>query len=343
MDKEASMSLRPLMATLRTLDPRAHLRISRDWQSVLRFHFLHAALDSGILQALREPRTREALARGLNIVRPEILDALLDLGISLGELRGRGDRISLRGRRSTALADPRNDALAAMVQANVTYYNDSYRHLTTRLRGAPLGQELEIFGPLVARLSRITEPYIADFIERVLRGRGPVRALDVGCGSGAHLRSLLGADTRNTAVGLDLDPAVVRQALENLRGWDLDHRATVVEGDGGDLPPEVEGDFDVILLLSVVYYLDVPERMELLRMLHARLSPGGVLIAATSCRGPGVDLFSANLNVVTSSTRGLTPLPTIDEIEGQLRGTGFRDVRRTRLIPATSYWGLTAA
>jgi SAM-dependent methyltransferase len=144
-------------------------------------------------------------------------------------------------------------------------------------------------------------------------------------------------------VGLEVDPAVVSQALENLRAWGLEDRATVVEGGGEHLPSEIEGDFDAILLLSVVYYLEPPRRVQLLRRLRTRLTQGGVLLVATSCRAPNMDLFSANLNVVTSSTEGLTRLPTIDEMEEQLRRSGFRDVRRTRLIPGTSYWGLTAA
>lgn len=337
------MSLGPFFATLQSNDTRAFLQISRDWRSVLRFHFLHAALDAGLLQALREPCTVEALTRELGARRPDLLEALLELGTSLGELRRRGDRIELKGHRSRALADLRNDALAAMVQANVTYYNAAYRHLAHRLTGGPLGEQPRSFGPLVARLSRITEPYMAHYLGKALQGRGAVRVLDVGCGSGTHLRCALETHPDSTGVGLEVDGEVVKQAGDNLALWDLEGRARVVEGQAADLPAGVDGDFDLILLLSVVYYVPVEERVELFSTLRARLTPGGALLLATSCRGGGVDLFSANLNVATTSMEGLTELPTLEETEAQLRKAGFTELGRTRLVPRTAYYGLTAS
>jgi hypothetical protein len=55
-----------------------------------------------------------------------------------------------------------------------------------------------------------------------------------------------------------------------------------------------------------------------------------------------VDPFSANLNLVTTFYEGLTPLPTEDEMELQLRDAGFQEVRRSPLIPGTSYLAFTA-
>jgi SAM-dependent methyltransferase len=230
-----------------------------------------------------------------------------------------------------------------MVQANATYYNAAYRHFADRLRGGPLGEEPRSFGPLVARLSRITEPYVAHYLKSMLKGRGPMRVLDVGCGDGAHLRGLLEASPESAGIGLEMDAEVVRRAEENLAAWGLQERARVVHGEAGRLPTEVGGDFDLVLALSMIYYVEVPERAALLGALRSRLAEGGALVLATSCRGEGVDLFSANLNVATSSMVGLTPLPTVEEMEAQLREAGFTRLRRTRLVPGATYFGITAS
>jgi hypothetical protein len=121
------------------------------------------------------------------------------------------------------------------------------------------------------------------------------------------------------------------------------HLRTVLEPDIQALPEEARGPFDLVLLFSVVYYFQVHERVAVLRDLRERLSPRGSLLLATSCRGEGSDLFSANLNLATSSMEGLTPLPEADEMEAQRREAGFARVRRERLIAGTTYFGFRAS
>jgi hypothetical protein len=164
------MPLGPTLATLRNHDPLAVAGIFRDWQAMLRMHFLYAAIECGLVQALESPQTEDELKVGLAGNDPEVLSALLQLGVALGELRFRGNVFSLRGRRARALLEPRNDALAAMIQAAVTYYNDTYRRVASRMRdGGPAGRLVD-FGPLVARFSKITEPYVHAFIRRSASG-----------------------------------------------------------------------------------------------------------------------------------------------------------------------------
>jgi hypothetical protein len=45
--------------------------------------------------------------------------------------------------------------LAAMIQANVTYYSDGYRNAADRIHGHELGDDLAEIGDLVARFSNI--------------------------------------------------------------------------------------------------------------------------------------------------------------------------------------------
>lgn len=337
------MAVSPFLAILRNQDPRAFFQISGDWKVLLRLHFLHAAQESGLLGALSEPRTREDLSALLEVARPELLDAILELGSSLGEISEKSGRYRVTGSRSRALQAERNDALAALVEANVTYYNGVFRDFSRRLKGAPLDERIRSVGPLVARVSRISEPFVEHFLREVVRERRPRRILDIGCGSGQNLRTVLEEDPRTEGVGLEVDPEVVTQARENLRAWGLGARVAVISGDVRAIPGEVQGPFDLILLFSVIYYFSVTERIALLQALRNRLSSGGALVIATSCRGASADLFSANLNLATSSMEGLTPLPGVRELEAHLREGGFDSVLRKRLIARTNYFGFIAS
>ena len=211
------------------------------------------------------------------------------------------------------------------------------------MTGGASGDGPDGFGALVARVSRISEPYVAHHLGRLLKGRGPVRVLDVGCGSGLHLKVVLEAHPESEGVGLEADSNVVGQASENLFRWELGHRGRIVHGNGAEAARAVDGPFDLVLLMSVIYYVPVAERVVFLRGLGSLLSPGGCLLVATSCRGAGIDPFSANLNVATSSMEGLTPLPTPEEMEGHLREAGFATVDRTRLVPGTTYFCFRAS
>ena len=112
--------------------------------------------------------------------------------------------------------------------------------------------------------------------------------------------------------------------------------------DARDLPPEADGPFELVLVMSMVYYLEPDERVVLLREIRNRLASGGRVALTTSCSGPGVDPFTANLNLVTTFFEGLTPLPTAEEMERQLRDAGFEEVRLSPLIPSTSYLAFSA-
>jgi SAM-dependent methyltransferase len=152
----------------------------------------------------------------------------------------------------------------------------------------------------------------------------------------------LSARPGSEGVGLEAEPHVALQARENMEAWGLARRATIVTGDARTLPPEADGPFELVMVMSMVYYLEPNERVALLREIRHRLAPGGRVALTTSCRGTDVDPFTANLNLVTTLYEGLTPLPTATEMELQLRDAGFEEVRRSALMPGTSYLAFTA-
>ena len=53
----------------------------RDMEAVVRMHFYYAAIESGFLDAACELKTRDELLEQLDVIQPEILEALIDVGI----------------------------------------------------------------------------------------------------------------------------------------------------------------------------------------------------------------------------------------------------------------------
>jgi hypothetical protein len=113
----------------------------------------------------------------------------------------------------------------------------------------------------------------------------------------------------------------------------------------GDIcsPPEgIEGFFDLITLYNVLHYFTSEERIKLLRTLHSMLSSDGIAAISTFLQSNGEDLGAANLNMANSSLRGLAPLPDIDELIKELKGSGFKRIKTLRLIPGSTFYGIAA-
>ena len=210
------MKLKTFITILRARNPLDTLRFVRDTQTLVRMQFLYAAMDSGLLAALKTPATQDELAKKLDAKRPELLEALLNVGLALSELSCKNSVYSISGKRSSALADDKGDPLAALVQASLTYYNSFYLDFNKRLHGAPSDSCLAEIGDTVARCSKLYEPFLQSFVGDIVAGKGAMRILDIGCGSGVYLHSAFEANPNVTGIGIDMDAAVVEQARRNL-------------------------------------------------------------------------------------------------------------------------------
>jgi SAM-dependent methyltransferase len=336
------MNLRYTLSFLRIMKTPGLFPVMKDWQAFIRMHFIYAAYEFGLLQALSTPRTRDQLVQELDVKRPELFDALLEVGLAAKELALSNGLFRLRGKRSRAVTGPDGDMLAAMIQANVTYYSDAYRNAAERIRGGEPGDDLAEIGELVARYSKISEPVIKDFIAGIVRGKNPLRVLDVGCGSGVLLKSTFDANGYARGVGLDIDEAVAQQARHNLSAWGLSERFQVLQGDVRHIPGRIAGPFDLITLYNILYYFENKERPELLRTLRDLLAPRGVLAVVMGFRSRGEDIGMANLNLVNSSLKGLTPLPELHEVKSFLSEAGFVDLAVHRFVPGSTFCGIAA-
>ena len=94
------MNIRYLISGWRTVRIPGLCPVMRDLSPFLRMHYLYAALETGLLQALQTDATRETLMTRLGVQRPELLDALLDMGLALKELSLKNAVFSLKGKRS---------------------------------------------------------------------------------------------------------------------------------------------------------------------------------------------------------------------------------------------------
>ena len=336
------MNIKYLISVWRTARIPGLWPVMRDWLPFLRMHFLYAALESGLLQALQTGATRQALIDKLDVQRPDLLDALLDMGLALQELCLRNAVFSLKGKRSKVLATSHGDALAAVIQANVTYYNAAYRHIADRMRGAALGDDLDEIGETVARFSKIGEPILYRFIKSLVSASGPFRILDVGCGSGFVLKTAWQANAKASGIGIDSDAKVAAQARANLDQWGLQDRFNIIAGDIRSQTDAQQGGFDLITAFNLIYYIPLGERSEFFSLLRSLLSPNGRFALVNNFQSKGIDAAAANLNIVNCSLNNLTALPDLEAIKAQLAGCGFENIQSTRFIPRSEFYGITA-
>jgi SAM-dependent methyltransferase len=334
-----------LFKTVRAIwsqDPLAMASFMRDLPPFIRVHFLYAAMKSGLLECLRSPMSRGELLASLEVERPELLDALLDLGLATGELKQEKGLFRLKGRRSRALVGKKGSMYAGFIEAQVTYYNSVYRHSPDRMKGAPLGDYLNEIGEIVAQYSELGMPFVSQFVKDQVVGKGPMRILDIGCGTGNYLRIAAETNPEVTGIGLDVNENVAERARRNLVDWGLDDRIQVIVENIQAPSVEIEGEFDLIGLYNVIYYFDPGERSLLFQRLRSMLSDDGVLLIITNVQMGGEDLFSANLNLTTSSMVGCTPLPNINNLSDLLNRSGYETIKQKRIIPTSAIYGIIA-
>jgi SAM-dependent methyltransferase len=336
------MKLLRMIKSLLSQEPLALAAFMHDLQSFVRVHFLYSAVETGLLECLNKPTSRKEVLVVLQVARPELLDALLDVGVAVGELAQQNGLYRLRGRRSRALVGKHREMFSGYVEAQVTYYNSVYRHAPERIMGAPLGRYLEEIGEVVAQYSELAKPFVGGFVEDRVAGRRSMRILDVGCGSGTYLRVAVQANNQVEGIGFEVNDRVAQQAKQNLDDWGLADRFRIVVGDILNPPHELAQRFDLIGLYNIIYYFDHDQRSRLFEKLRSMLTDHGMIAIVTNIRAGGKDLFSANLNLATSSMVGCTPLPTLKELSTQLKESGFREITNTRLIPSSYIYGIVA-
>jgi predicted O-methyltransferase YrrM len=313
------------------------LSVARAARPYHRLAFIAAGLSSGLFARLaRGPVSLDRLA-GEFVAEDSMRDGLeawLGLGVALGEL-GRGpEGYVLRGRLSRRLVDARHDAAAALVEEVVRLHNTLIIETPQRLREGRSFVLADQEGRLVARSSRVAEPFIGEAVDAVVPAGGPMRLLEIGCGSAVHIRRAAARNAQLTALGLELQAEAAALGRENVSRWGLDGRVTIEVGDVRNRAAEPS--FDLATLHQNIYYFPVERRVAMLRHVRAFLKPGGRLLLTTVCRGRGTG--ADVLNLWGAMTAGCGRLPTAGEMVAQMKEAGFAEVRRRSLIPGESFY-----
>lgn len=297
---------------------------------------LHRA---GVLQHLSRPRTLEELAEDAQVTEVTLLRHLLDLGVKRRLLRFRDGRYAARSALARSLAKDPAGPVASMLQEATTYHLEVFDGLPRRMEGEGPQPYLERYGEIVAQSSRIMAPWIEDFTARNFGAEGGLRILELGCGSGEYLRGYAELHKGHHGIGIDYDAKVVTAAQTLLTESRIEDRFSVLQADMRDGDTWPEGPFDRVTAHQSVYYFDAEERQGLWKRCREHLTEDGSLIIVTpTSGGPMSDYFS----LILLSTTGCHRLPSLETLEEELQAAGFRSLRRERLIPGDSVWGITA-
>ncbi|MEZ4361179.1 MAG: methyltransferase domain-containing protein [Kofleriaceae bacterium] len=334
------MKPRTIAKLLRTGQVPVLLRLEFMVRPLYRASFVAQAASSGVLSLLAGgPATLDHLADHLGTAPEdhEMLRGWLELGVRLKELRRDGSSYALRGWWSRKLAQPRNDVAAAALEEVVKYHQDvlvASPPMSGRRRFSLADQD----GELVARATRILEPFVQEAVDLVLPRSGALRWLEVGCGEAAHVRHACERNPELEVMAIDLQPQVAAAAERNIGRWGLDGRVSVRSGDIRTSP--LPGGYDVVTLHNLIYYFPLRERVELLERLRSLLAPGGKLLLTSGCQGGNLGLEVINLWFSASDAGG--PLPVPADLRAQLLAAGFDRVEVQNLKPGDAYYAFIA-
>ncbi|QZH59706.1 methyltransferase domain-containing protein [Mycolicibacterium farcinogenes] len=334
------MGIRSYLGALSPRAVRAAFWIRNDLGGFVRLHFLSAAEQSGLIDALDTPQTSAQLAARLGLPDDSILVGLLDVGVAVGELGFRNGRYRRKGARIRTIAKKSGDPLRAMVIELADYHSSVYLELPERMRSGVRGNYLNRYDEVIARSSVFMTPYIARFVRQVVTETRANLLLEIGCGTGIYLKAAAEASPTITGIGIDMSERVVELARKNLGKWGFSERFRTECANINDPNPDLGDSFDLVTLHNNVYYFAEDARAKLFAELRNRLRPGGRLVLVSLFKGPTT--ISTDLDLILRATVDNYPLPERETLTSVLTEAGFTDIRFSRLIPAEPLFGVVA-
>ncbi|HJR39003.1 MAG TPA: class I SAM-dependent methyltransferase [Nocardioidaceae bacterium] len=329
------MRLRTTLTVLRSGAPVARLKAFRDGQAAMRIALVGAALELGVLDALsgRTATTRELVdalaANDVPMSDVDLFDAYLQVLAAAGLVDLGGSRWRLTRKSRSIMED---DVARASYEAFSGYHVGLYRDLGAQLAGGPARRDITERGEVIARLSKVFEPFVAETLTELAAGQSPAHVLDIGCGAGRQLVTLLRAAPLATGTGIDTDPGAAALAEEALEREGLSDRARILVGDAREMLASGERigtPVDLALLANAIYYVPVEERVGFLREIAGVLAPGGLLVTVSTVIGPA--LFSRHFDLLLRAQAGQMELPVVEQLTDQLRAAGLEPEEPRRI------------
>ncbi len=151
---------------------------------------------------------------------------------------------------------------------------------------------------------------------RFLDLRNAQSILDVGCGGGQNIRTMLRNCPDALVFGLDFSPASVRKAATLNHVAVVEGRTTVSEGNVNAMPYEMES-FDVVTAFETVYFWQPLD--DCLREVWRVMKPKGRFLVMCEANDP------VKAVVWTRKIKGMTAY-TPQELERRLVHAGFTSV-----------------
>jgi hypothetical protein len=199
------MKLNTIIKQIRKGQSTLMLKLLRMSNEFYKACFISTACSQGIYDKFVNGKSSfEKLCEKMGVtVNREGLLAWLELGVRLGELKHVGNDYEIKGKLSKALLEPDNDAYKALVQEIVELHYNVIVNTPNILEEQKMFPFDESTGELIARSSRIAEPFIFEAVDNIIPLKGKFHLLEVGCGTGIYIKRACELNVELSAVGID--------------------------------------------------------------------------------------------------------------------------------------------
>jgi ubiquinone/menaquinone biosynthesis C-methylase UbiE len=110
---------------------------------------------------------------------------------------------------------------------------------------------------------------------------GPLRVVEIGCGTGFTTAAILAARPGVRIEAVDNEGQMVSQARRNLRAWTRDKAVRILQADAlSYLARQPAASADAVASMFTLHNLERSYRARVLRHIHRVLKPGGIFVNA---------------------------------------------------------------
>ena len=302
-----------------------------------RLGYIAALVSNGCIQVLKEKSASlDELMSTIDIEKEysEEVKAWLQVGIRLGEISLKNGKYRLSGISKDLASIVENEALLAIIEEIAMLHHNLILRTPAKLMDGRKWTINDQDGEMIARSSRILEPFQNEVINTMYPRAKSIRLLEVGCGSGIYIKHAAMRYPQLKAVGVELQAPVVEMARHNIEKWGLQDQVKIESGDIRE--KNFPNSFDLVTLYNNIYYFPVGERIELLKHLRSFLKQGGSLILTTGCQGG--TLVMELLNLWGATTQGCVRLPYVKEMVSQMKNAGFENIKKKNLLPGDAFY-----